>query len=104
MLWVAASRLAAGRSGCARPPPRGHRFHVLLQLVPDFEERVKNIAELRKKADDSRKERQGVGKQDVQLVEAMVAYSNELSASLCDRARKGHSDREEKEFKSVGVA
>ena len=82
----------------------GHRFHMLLQLVPDFEERVKNIAELRKKADDSRKERQGVGKQDVQLVEAMIAHSNELSASLCDRARKGHSDREEKEFKRVGVA
>ena len=75
-----------------------HRFHLLLQLVHDFEERVKNIAEHRKKADDSRKERQGVGKRDVQLVEAMIAHSNELSASLCDRARKGHSDREERSF------
>ena len=64
----------------------------LLQLVHDFEERVKGIAERRKKGDDSRKNAEG--KQDGQSVEAMIARSNELSASLFHRARKGHGDRE----------
>ena len=63
----------------------------------DFEERVKRIAEQRKKADDLRKKE--VDRRDVQRVEAMIVYSNELSASLCDRARKGHCDREEREFR-----
>ena len=40
-----------------------------------------------------------VDRRDVQRVEAMIVYSNELSASLCDRARKGHCDREEREFR-----
>lgn len=67
----------------------------------DFEERVKRIAEQRKKADElhKKRERKEVGRRDVQRVEAMIAYSNELSASLCDRARKGHCDREEREFR-----
>lgn len=63
----------------------------------DFEERVKRIAEQRKKADELRKKE--VDRRDVQRVEAMIVYSNELSASLCDRARKGHCDREESEFR-----
>lgn len=63
----------------------------------DFEERVKRIAEQRKKADELRKKE--VDRRDVQRVEAMIVYSNELSASLCDRARKGHCDREEREFR-----
>jgi len=65
--------------------------------VHDFEERVKRIAEQRKKADELRKKE--VDRRDVQRVEAMIVYSNELSASLCDRARKGHCDREEREFR-----
>ena len=53
--------------------------YFTLQLVHDFEERVKSIGELRKKADDSRK--QNEGKRDVQeLVEAMIAHSNERVA------------------------
>ena len=67
----------------------------------DFEERVKRIAEQRKKADELRKkrEREEVGRRGVQRVEAMIVHSNELSASLCDRARKGYCDREEREFR-----
>ena len=47
----------------------------------DFEERVKRIAEQRKKADELRKkrEREEVGRRDVQRVEAMIVHSNELS-------------------------